>query len=812
MQSPVISRLASRSRAAAFVLAAASIAAGAAFSTATLAHDAALPDSNARVVVERGAPALPPPVLDAAAQARLSARPVFADFASRRGVFAVEWDEATGLPRRVLGSGVRLGRAPSDADDARALALEFLDAEAALFGGLGSDDFRLLHSVLGGNLYYVVFEQTHGGLRVDESRLDFRINRDGVLSLFGASDAMPRLSLNLVPAVSAEAALATVAAAIPAGEGPDGVPVLGENGVETELVIAPPRVSRRGEPRLAHRVHVPSLDKAHDFVVHVDALDGRILRFRDETYEVDVVGNTDGRLIRFNPCATGTLDLLALPNLRVSVRGGGSAFSDATGAFRITHGGSSTVTVDADLSGRWVNVNNRAGTDLAFSASNTPGTPLNVRFNPSGTTEFVVAQVNGYYHTNFIHDWLKTRLPGASSIDQQVPCAVNIDSSCNAYYTGGTINFYRQAGSCINTCYDTVVYHEYGHYVDARYGGIIDGGLSEGWGDILAVYATGQPIIGECFFGGSSSRIRTADNNRRHPAAECGGEVHCVGETWAGFAWHLRQNLVTSLGAGPGAAVAEQDVLNVFFAGAGNIADAVIEVFAQDDDNGDFSDGTPHFAEIEAAAVRHGFPVPAPPTVASITPDRGPLFSGIQVELVGTNFLAGNTQVTFGGVPAPVQSILGTTRMLVTPPTRSLPGVVTVAISTPFGVANTSFEYGNRVEVFFPDSGGLVVGESKRVAASGTEGGADWILAVSLGTRGSTISGIPFTIGPPVVLVDSVDGGDSPLDSLGYGDITLRVPGKTTLSFRSVYFEAAVGVGAGFVNTPPFVATIFPQH
>jgi hypothetical protein len=777
-----------------------------------LAHTPSGSDSRAAIGVERGAPALPPRELDVATQARLSASPEFADFVARHGTFWAEWDEATSLPRRVLGRGVRLDRAPSDADDARAMALEFLESESALFRGLLSDDFSLVHSILGGRLFYVVFEQVHDGVPVDESRLDFRINTDGILSLFGASDVIPGLSVSTTPVLSAEAAVAAAAAALPPGEGPDGPVVLGEDGVEAVLVVAPPRVSRRGDARLAYRVHVPSLDRAHDFFVHVDAANGAILRLRDETYGVDVVGNSDGRLIRFNPCTTSTLDLLALPNLRVAVRGGNSAFSDATGAFRITNAGSATVTVDADLSGRWVNVNNRSGSDLAFSASNTPGTSLSVRFNPAGSAEFTVAQVNGYYHTNFIHDWMKARLPGAVAIDQQVPCAVNIDSSCNAYYSGGTINFYRQAGGCINTAYDTVVYHEYGHYADARMGGIVDGGLSEGWGDVLAAYATGQPIIGECFFGGASSLIRTADNCRRWPAGECGGEVHCVGETWAGFAWHLRQNLIAALGAGAGVPIAEQDVLNVFFAGSGNIADAVVEVFAQDDDNGDFTDGTPNFAQIQAAAVQHSFPVPAPPTVTSISPDRGPLFSGTEVVLVGTNFGAGNTQITFGGVPATVRSVSGTTRMTVMPPARSVAGSVTVAISTPFGSATTSYLYGNRVEVFFPDSGALYVGETKRIGASGTEASADWILAVSLGTRGSTISGLPFTIGPPVVLANSVDGGDAPLDSFGYGDVSLRVPNRTTLSFRTIYFECAVGVGAGFVNSPPFVATIFPQH
>ncbi len=766
---------------------------------------------TAAPAIERGAPVLGPRALDPAAQAALSASPRFTDFAARHGTFWVEWDESNALPRRALGNGIPLGRAPFDADDATEMALAFLESEPELFLGLSRDDLRLVHSVLGGRLYYVVFEQMHRGVPIEESRVEFRINTDGVLSLFGESDACPGLSIPSDPVLTEDAALAAALAVIPAGEGPAEPPVLGQNGVSATLVVAPPRLGRGNGARLAYRVHVPALERPHDFFVLVDAADGTVLRIRDEVYEVDVVGNADGRAVRFSPCTTNPLDILALPNLRVAVRGGNFAFSDATGAFRITHGGSAPVTVDADLSGRWANVNNQAGSDVTFSASATPGTPLAIRFNPSGTTEFLVSQVNGYYHTNFIHDWLKQRLPGAAAIDQQVPCNVNINSSCNAYYTGGTINFYRQAGGCVNTCFDTVVYHEYGHYVDARIGGILDGGLSEGWGDILAIYATGQPIVGECWRG-VGTYIRTGDNNRRWPASECGGQVHCVGESWAGFAWHLRQNLIASLGAAQGADVADQDVLNVLFAGSGNIADAVIEVFAQDDDDGDFTNGTPNFNAIRDAANRHSFPVPAPPTISTVSPEEGPLYGGTEVVITGQNFLPGSQQVTFGGVPGQIREATGTTRLVVAPPKRSLAGVVNLVVSTPFGAATRSFEYRNRIDIFFPETGALYVGETKRVAASGLEANGDWILAVSLQTRGSTISGIPFTIGPPFVLVDSVGGPAAPLDSYGYGEVMVRVPRKSSLSFKTIYFQSAVEVGGGFSNSAPWVATIFPQR
>jgi len=199
---------------------------------------------------------------------------------------------------------------------------------------------------------------------------------------------------------------------------------------------------------------------------------------------------------------------------------------------------------------------------------------------------------------------------GSSTIDQGIPTNVNLNASCNAYYTLGTltINFYKAGGGCINTAYDTVVYHEYGHFVDDMFGGLTNGGLSEGWGDILAAFATNQPLIGEGFFGTSTSKIRTADNTYQYPFSG-NDEEHALGQAWAGFAWHLRQNLVASLGAAQGIQLAENLIIKTFLANSSDIPNAVLNVLILDDNDGDLSNGTPHYAEISAAAAQHSIPI-----------------------------------------------------------------------------------------------------------------------------------------------------------------------------------------------------------
>ena len=204
------------------------------------------------------------------------------------------------------------------------------------------------------------------------------------------------------------------------------------------------------------------------------------------------------------------------------------------------------------------------------------------------------------------------------------PLAVNVNhgSTCNAYFspTARTINFYRAGGGCKNSAEATIVAHEYGHFVDHTFGGITNGGLSEGWGDVLACLQFRAPVVGGDLFAGDRM-IRTCDNAYRYPA---GGsdEVHALGQAWAGFVWHARAGLIAAEGEAAGDARIRALVLPSLPSNAPRIPEAVREVFLRDDDDDDLSNGSPHYDLLYAAAERHGlgFVVerdPAPPGVVT---------------------------------------------------------------------------------------------------------------------------------------------------------------------------------------------------
>jgi len=189
----------------------------------------------------------------------------------------------------------------------------------------------------------------------------------------------------------------------------------------------------------------------------------------------------------------------------------------------------------------------------------------------------------------------------------------NIDDECNAYYTPGSpsLNFFKSSANCVNSAYDTVADHEYGHYWDDMTGGIMNGGLSEGWGDTLSMYSLNNPVVGEHFLKNpgpdGKDYIRDGRNTYKYNEYD---EVHDQGQAWQGFNWKLRAAMMQKLGDAAGAAMAESLVLPTMFAKAATIPDAIAQVLV----NAMKKDGTLAFEkDIRAIALLHGVTLPQGP-------------------------------------------------------------------------------------------------------------------------------------------------------------------------------------------------------
>jgi len=543
-------------------------------------------------------------------------RPAARELASRiGGAWHVETADGSGLPTVVYGTGLDLGRRLDDELAVLEEAFGFLDEHRDFFG---LEEIDLDGTpVRAGSLWYLNLGLVRSGVPFDRrSRVDLRLRPEGVLAAVLTHRIPATIESSSPERAASDAARLAVSRT---REEPSALDARAEGDPRLEYVVSP--VDRTA--RLAWRVTVAGTRRntygtqplRRDVWIAARG-DLAVLDTLDLVHDVDVTGDVIGRGHPFDP--RGPLAPIPLRELEVSItETGATTLTDAAGLFTLPNPGTDPVTVVAELRGSYVDVNTRdGGEDLRYEKVNTPGNPVAIRFHtaPDPGDPRQAAQVDGYVHTNIVRDYLRARLP-LSGLDDPIDCNVNVTtSSCNAFYTGGTINFYTEGDNCVNMAFDTIVYHEYGHYLDDLAGGILDRALTEGLADVIAVYASGQPLVGENYRFGSDY-LRTAENDRVWPANECGNRPHCIGESFSGFCWDARTELVRSLGDTEGVRVAEEIVLSSILGNAINIPRAVLEVFLQDDDDGNLANRTPHFRELGKAAVRHGFD---PPTVEVI--------------------------------------------------------------------------------------------------------------------------------------------------------------------------------------------------
>ncbi len=332
-----------------------------------------------------------------------------------------------------------------------------------------------------------------------------------------------------------------------------------------------------------------------------------------------VDGTVAGKTVDHGPIMANS-ELKELPLAFLSLKIGNQTYvTDKNGRFTTESPlqvGPEGLTLSATLSGPYVTLQDRSGKNLSVNVTVKPGdTGLQVVFNPNSTAndENALAQISAFQKVNLAYGFLKERNLTNERMDKSpIIVRTNIDDECNAYYTPGrpSLNFFKSSENCVNSAYDTVADHEYGHYWDDMIGGIVNGGLSEGWGDILSMYLLNNPVIGEHFLKvprDGVDYIRHGDNTYQYGEYD---EVHDQGQAWGGFAWKLRKSLMAKLGDAAGAALAEALVMPTMFSKASKIPAAMAQVLLNDMD----AEGNlPNEAEIRGAAKAHGLTLPKNP-------------------------------------------------------------------------------------------------------------------------------------------------------------------------------------------------------
>jgi hypothetical protein len=567
----------------------------------------------------------------------------------------------------------RLGRAVGgvDASAVRDAARKFVLDHKDLLGIDTTQLGNVRADQINPNLWQVSIPQTYQGVPVRYGRVALSISHGNVV-VVGTETWGDVRGLSHIPKVDATQALN-------AGFGYAGGRTSSDVVLRQPTLEVIPAAAGSGYKHLltwTYTFRRPPDDATWE--VLVDAHSGEVLAFQDvNQYATQQVTGGVYPLTNTEICPTpgtcGTMQSgwpmpfadtgLASPN----------NFSNSAGLFNYTSG-----TVTTTLTGRYVDIIDQCGaiSESAAGALNLGGANGNHDCTSAGASLGDTASSRtAFYELNKLIEMGRGWLPSNTWLQGLLPTTVNINNTCNAFYSGGTVNFYRSGGGCRNTGEIAGVFdHEWGHGLDDNDTAGNLSNSSEGYADIAAIYRLQTSCVGHGFFwtsnkgcgttsdgtgfnanenqvGGSHcdldcSGVRDADWDKHvdHTpdtplgfvcgacttgSGPCGRQVHCAAAPSRQAAWDL---VARDLRGAPFNYDSQTAFIvgnKLFYQGSGNIGawhsctcggtadgcgatNGYMQWLTADDDNGNLNDGTPHMTAIFAAFNRHGIACASP--------------------------------------------------------------------------------------------------------------------------------------------------------------------------------------------------------
>ena len=528
-------------------------------------------------------------------------QPNWQNFLLTHGEWYVQFNETNGKPHNAFGKPIAVaGANPTEK------AEYFIQHQLAGFG-IPVDELEVITTTSNAHFNQVFFGQTHQGKEVLSARFSVKLTLDGKVVGFGA-DVFNHILLEEATLTPSEAVAFAMAGLTDNIESVD---------ANSTLVILPlPDYTRKQSTfRHVYQVTVNTIDDDRIpsiYLTYVDAIDGTIhmrqnLVCHSESEPpggVSVTVTDDVSLTQpFDPETNAVL-----ANMEVS-QGANTFFTDGNGVLSGLNPGNTTFA----LRGLWSEVFS-GGSTPSFTASLVAGSnAIDWAANASSK------ESSAFYHVNIVHDYMKTKFPTFTSMDNALTTNVDVAGSCNAFYDGNSINFYQEGAGCNSyALVADVVYHEYGHGINDQYYGaqsanFQNGAMNEGYADIWAMGITNNPILGE---GNSQSLpedfIRRYDMDPKIYPQDLIGEVHADGEIIAGAWWDLGQNFGDLQQMMDLYAATFDGLITGFNGNEGEVfVDVLVEALLVDDSpvNGgdnDITNGTPNDLDIINAFDAHG--------------------------------------------------------------------------------------------------------------------------------------------------------------------------------------------------------------
>jgi Zn-dependent metalloprotease len=536
-------------------------------------------------------------------------------------------------------------------------------------------------------LWHVNFPQVVNGIPVREGRVAATISHGNLVTM--GTEGWGNVNLDTNPKITRAQALEIGFKYVGEKQANDLIwkdagleimPVAPSKGQSGEAYVGP--VGEGFGHRLVWTYGFERAPELSRWEVIVDAHSGELLAFQDRNHYVNrKINGGVYPLTSTGVCPSAEFCGIMQPDTPMPFANTGLAapnnFTNSAGVYNYTSG-----TVTTTLSGRYVRILDSCG---AISQSSSTGDILMGGTNNQhdcttggGSAGNTPASRSAFYEINKIAELARGWLPTNTWLQNQLTANVNINQTCNGFWNGSTVNFYRSGGGCRNTGELAGVFdHEWGHGMDDNDSG---GGLSnssEGYADIAAIYRYQASCVGYGFFwtlndgcgqtadgtGFNSneaqqgaahcdtncSGVRDADFARHTPNTPdtpqnyscvsclastglCGRQVHCTAAPTRQAAWDFVARDLPAAGFNSNTAFMIGN--KVFYQGSGNVGawhactcpstsngcgatNGYMGWLAADDNDGNINNGTPHMTSIFNAFNRHNIACSTPAPVNS---------------------------------------------------------------------------------------------------------------------------------------------------------------------------------------------------
>jgi hypothetical protein len=413
--------------------------------------------------------------------------------------------------------------------------------------------------------------------------------------------------------------------------------------------------------------------------VMVDAHSGEVIAFQDlNRYENRQIKGGVYPLTSTGVCQVPSQCGTMQPGWPMPYADTGLAYpSKFTNSAGICSAGTESLTTT--LTGRYVDIVDGCGIMSESSASGAldlGGVDAQHDCTSAGASAGDTASArSAFYEVNKLFEQARGWLPSNPWLQSRLTAGVNLNNTCNAFWDGSRINFYRSGGGCRNTGELAGVFdHEWGHGLDANDAGGALSNSSEAYADITAIYRLQTSCVGYGFFETadqgcgqtadgtgfnaneaqvgpshcevSCSGVRGADWDQHADhvpdtalgfvcgscspgTGPCGREVHCAAAPVNQAAWDLAARDLQSAPYNYDSQTAFIVANKIFYQGSGNVGswhacacgssssgcgatNGYMQWLAADDDNGNLNDGTPHMTALFNAFNRHGIACSSP--------------------------------------------------------------------------------------------------------------------------------------------------------------------------------------------------------